>query len=44
MQGDRLAILDAVRGGNVDRLMAQRDEILRGQAEPVNATLYYPWL
>jgi phage tail sheath protein FI len=43
-QGDRLAILDALRGSNVDRLMAQRDEILRGQAEPVSAALYHPWL
>jgi phage tail sheath protein FI len=43
-QGDRLAILDAVPGSSVDALLEQRDAILLGQAEPVSAMLYYPWL
>jgi phage tail sheath protein FI len=43
-QGDRLAILDALLGSRVDTLLKQRDDILLGQAEPVSATLYYPWL
>jgi uncharacterized protein len=43
-QGDRLAILDALPGSGVDALLAQREAILRGQPEPVSATLYHPWL
>jgi hypothetical protein len=43
-QGDRLAILDVMRGSGVDAPVKQRDAILLGQAEPVNTTLYYPWL
>jgi hypothetical protein len=43
-QGDRLAILDAMPVRDVDRLIAQRDRILRDQTEPVSAALYHPWL
>jgi hypothetical protein len=43
-QGDRLAILDSLSGSARDGLRAQRDFILGGQTEPVNAALYYPWL
>jgi phage tail sheath protein FI len=43
-QGDRLAILDALPESARDGLRAQRDFILGGQTEPVNAALYYPWL
>jgi hypothetical protein len=43
-QGDRFAILDAMPQQNVDRLIAQRDSILRDQTEPVDAALYFPWL
>jgi uncharacterized protein len=42
--GDRLVILDALPGSDVDALLDQRKELLRGQQEPVNAVLYYPWL
>ena len=42
--GDRLAILDAPPGSSLGGLLAQRDFILSGQTEPVNAALYYPWL
>ena len=43
-QGDRLAILDACGGASPDDVLAQRGAILLGQAEPVSATFYYPWL
>jgi phage tail sheath protein FI len=43
-QGDRLAILDSLSESARDGLRAQRDFILGGQTEPVNAALYYPWL
>jgi uncharacterized protein len=43
-QGDRLAILDTPRGASAADVLAQRDAILLGQAEPVSAALYYPWV
>jgi phage tail sheath protein FI len=43
-QGDRLAILDALRESGAKALIDQRDAILRGQHEPVSAALYHPWL
>lgn len=43
-QGDRLAILDGLPRSDVEWLLAQRDFIVGGQSEPVNAALYFPWL
>ena len=42
--GDRLAILDAVPGGTSAGVLEQCDQLMIGQAEPVNAALYHPWL
>lgn len=42
--GDRLAILDARRAQAVEGVLAQRNEIGKGNAEPVDGALYYPWL
>jgi hypothetical protein len=44
VHGDRFAILDALPGSDDKALLKQRDAILFGQAEPVNAALYFPWL
>ena len=38
-QGDRLALLDALA-----TVKKQQEAIVRGQPEPINAALYYPWL
>lgn len=43
-QGDRLAILDALPARLAEGVLAQRDSLTVGQAEPVNGALYYPWL
>lgn len=43
-QGNRLAILDAWPHSLPARVLAQRDQLTIGQAEPVNGALYYPWL
>jgi phage tail sheath protein FI len=43
-QGDRLAILDALPSRAAEGVLAQRDGLTVGQAEPVNGALYYPWL
>ncbi len=42
--GNRLAILDALRGSATEAVLAQRDRIVLGQTEPLNGALYYPWL
>jgi uncharacterized protein len=42
--GDRLAILDALPGRDVDGVLEQRREIISGQAEPINGALYFPWV
>src|SRR5262249_44851187 len=42
--GDRLAILDALRGATTTRVLAQRRDLTIGQVEPVNAALYHPWV
>ena len=43
-QGDRLAILDALPERTTEGVLAQREGLTIGQAEPVNGALYYPWL
>jgi len=42
--GDRLALLDGRRGATPEQVLAQRNLLTMGQAEPVNGALYYPWL
>jgi uncharacterized protein len=42
--GDRLAILDALPQRTTAEVLEQRDKVTTGQAEPVNAALYYPWI
>jgi uncharacterized protein len=42
--GDRLAILDPLPNSSADAVRQQRQQILLGQPEPINAALYYPWL
>jgi hypothetical protein len=42
--GDRLAILDPFPQSTSASVMQQRQDILLGLGEPVNAALYYPWL
>ncbi|HEX8920092.1 MAG TPA: phage tail sheath subtilisin-like domain-containing protein [Pyrinomonadaceae bacterium] len=44
VNGDRMAILDALPTSSVSTLIAQRNEITTGVREPVNGALYYPWL
>ena len=43
-QGDRLAILDALPEGTTAEVLEQREQLMIGQAEPVNGALYHPWL
>ncbi len=42
--GDRLAILDALPGSDTDSVIEQRNQVIAGQKEPLNGSLYYPWL
>jgi phage tail sheath protein FI len=42
--GDRMAVLDPLPGATTDQVLKQRDNLMIGQAEPVNGALYYPWL
>jgi uncharacterized protein len=42
--GNRLAILDALPQRATAEVLEQRDKVTTGQAEPVNAALYYPWI
>lgn len=42
--GDRMAVLDALRGATPETVLAQRNALKIGQSEPVNGALYYPWL
>ena len=44
VNGDRMAILDALPTASVSSLIAQRNDITTGVREPVNGALYYPWL
>jgi phage tail sheath protein FI len=44
VQGNRLAILDALPGTTVDDVIRQRRDITMGLDEPINGALYYPWL
>ena len=44
VNGDRMAILDALPTAIVSSLIAQRNDITTGMREPVNGALYYPWL
>lgn len=43
-QGDRLALLDALPESQATEILSQRERILLGQIEPINAALYYPWI
>jgi hypothetical protein len=42
--GDRMALLDSLKGATTEGVLAQRDALTVGQGEPVNGALYYPWL
>ncbi len=42
-RGDRFAILDALPGSSVQTVLAQRERIVRGAPEPLDAALYWPW-
>lgn len=42
--GNRLALLDALLERTTAGVLAQRESLAVGQAEPVNGALYYPWL
>jgi phage tail sheath protein FI len=44
VNGDRMAILDALPTALVPGLIGQRNDITVGLREPVNGALYYPWL
>lgn len=44
VQGNRLAILDALPGTTVSDVIKQRNDITTGLDEPVNGALYYPWI
>jgi Bacteriophage tail sheath protein len=44
VNGNRMAILDALPKGSAQDVMAQRHDITVGLPEPVNGALYYPWL
>jgi uncharacterized protein len=44
VNGDRMAILDALPTALMSSLIAQRNDITTGVREPVNGALYYPWL
>jgi hypothetical protein len=43
-QGDRFAILDPLPNSTAAAVKNQQEAIVRGQPEPINAALYYPWL
>jgi hypothetical protein len=42
--GDRLAILDALPGSTAESVILQRHQLIAQQKQPLNGTLYYPWL
>jgi phage tail sheath protein FI len=42
-QGNRLALLDALPT-SAEGVLEQRNRLVIGQAEPINAAIYYPWL
>jgi phage tail sheath protein FI len=42
--GGRVAILDAVGGSSAASVVTQRYEVVSDMAEPLNGTLYFPWL
>jgi phage tail sheath protein FI len=42
--GERLAILDALPEADLERLALSRNELTRGQSEPLSGALYYPWI
>jgi uncharacterized protein len=42
--GDRMAVLDPLPGATTDQVLKHRENLMIGQAEPVNGALYYPWL
>lgn len=44
VQGNRLAILDALPETSASDVIQQRKDITAGLAEPVNGALYYPWV
>lgn len=44
LNGNRLAILDALPTDRLKDLIEQRKDITTGLREPVNGALYYPWL
>lgn len=44
INGNRLAILDALPDATVSVVIQQRNDIVAGLSEPVNGALYYPWL
>jgi uncharacterized protein len=41
---DRLAVLDALPVRTTETVLAQREALATGLAEPLNAALYYPWV
>ncbi|HEY7546075.1 MAG TPA: phage tail sheath subtilisin-like domain-containing protein, partial [Blastocatellia bacterium] len=42
-QGNRLALLDALPT-SAEGVLEQRNRLVIGQSEPINAAIYYPWL
>jgi uncharacterized protein len=42
--GDRFAILDSLLADTEEGVLKWRNSLTRGQAEPVNGSLYYPWI
>jgi phage tail sheath protein FI len=44
VHGNRLAILDAHPAATTPRVLTQRNNLTVGQVEPVDGTLYYPWV
>jgi Bacteriophage tail sheath protein len=42
--GDRLAILDSLRGARPAQVLAHRGALTVGQTEPVSGALYHPWV
>ncbi|MEW6211584.1 MAG: phage tail sheath subtilisin-like domain-containing protein [Acidobacteriota bacterium] len=43
-QGNRFALLDAMRASATEAVLEQGERLVRGQSEPISAALYYPWL
>lgn len=41
---DRFAVLDALPDRTTATVLTQRDALTLGQADPVNAALYFPWI